>query len=297
MSKIAYKKHKAGFVSILGNPNVGKSTLMNAMLGEKLSIVTHKAQTTRKTIKGILNGDNFQIVFCDTPGIIKARYGLEKRMMGQIRTSFEDSDILLYVCDFYKGNKNFYLINKIKESNLKKALIINKIDLAKSQQDVIEFIEEWKEIFPNTEIIPISAKKRFNLEKVKDFLIKNLPFHPPYFDKTMISDQAEKFFISEIIREKIYLYYKEEIPYSCEVEIELFEEKENIVNIFAIIYVIRDSQKGILIGYKGNKLKGTAIAARKEIEEFLNKKVFLKILVKVKKEWLNNERDLNSFGY
>lgn len=289
--------HKAGFINIIGNPNVGKSTLMNALVGEKLSIITSKAQTTRHRILGIVNSEDFQIVYSDTPGIIKPHYKLQEKMMSFVNTALTDADVILYITDLVETpDKSLEYIEKIKKTNMPLILIINKIDLAKGEE-LKTLTVYWHNVFPNAIIIPVSAIKRKNVNTVFDEIIKLLPENPPYFPKDELTDKTERFFMSEIIREKIMLNYKQEIPYSVEVEIESFKESDEIVKISAVINVMRDSQKGIIIGKKGTALKKTGTDARKDMEKFLGKKVFLEMFVKVKKDWRDKDRILKDFGY
>ncbi|MGE0089056.1 MAG: GTPase Era [Bacteroidales bacterium] len=289
--------HKSGFVNILGNPNVGKSTLMNALVGEKLSIITSKAQTTRHRIMGIVNGEDFQIVYSDTPGILKPNYKLQEKMMGYVGSAFEDADIILYLTDVVeKSDKNQLYIDRLAQAEAPVLLLINKIDLS-NPDELNKIVENWSKILPKAEIIPISALKNFNLEYILKRIIEKLPENPPYFPKDSLTDKTERFFASEIIREKILTNYQKEIPYSVEVEIEEFKDTEKLLRMRAIIYVIRPSQKGIIIGHKGEALKKTATEARKDLEEFFGKKVFIEIYVKVSKDWRDKDRTLNSFGY
>jgi GTP-binding protein Era len=290
-------KHKAGFVNIIGNPNVGKSTLMNALVGEKLSIITNKAQTTRHRILGILNEQDFQIVFSDTPGIIKPAYKLQENMMNFVHSAFQDADILVYMIEIGEKrlkDKQFY--ERIKKTSIPVLLLLNKIDLVK-QDFVVQEIEKWSKELPNAELLPISALNNFNIEKIKDRLIELLPISPPYYDKDAITDKSERFFVEEIIREKILIHYKKEIPYSVEIEVEEFLKEKDIIKIRAIIFVMRESQRGIIIGHKGMGLKRIGTEARKDIEKMLDKKVFLETPVKVKKNWRNDNNQLKKFGY
>ncbi len=292
-------KHKAGFVSIIGNPNVGKSTLMNKMLGQKLSIVTHKAQTTRHRIFGIVNGDNFQIVYSDTPGILKPHYKLQEVMLKYVETALEDADIILYVTDVNEDPlKNKEFLEKVKKAAAQKPiiLVINKIDLV-DQAKVQMLVEQWRQIFPDAEIVPASALYNFNLDKIFQLIIEKLPYSPPYFDKDQLTDRPVRFFVAEIIREKILELYRQEIPYSVEVAIEEFKEYPNITKIRAIIYVAKESQKPIIIGKGGQAIKKLGIAARKEIEQFLGTRVYLELYVKVSKNWRNDQNRLKLFGY
>ena len=290
-------KHRAGFVNIIGNPNVGKSTLMNALVGEKLSIVTAKAQTTRHRIMGIVNTDDFQIVYSDTPGILKPNYRLQKNMMNFVDTAIGDADIILYVTDTVeKADKHDEYIAKLQKVDCPVVLVINKIDIS-DQPKVMELMAWWKEQLPKAEIIPASAQERFNLESIMDAVVSRLPVAPPWFDKDAFTDRNLRFFASEIIREKILLNYSQEIPYSCEVVVEAFKEGAERYEISAVIYVMRDSQKGILIGKGGSALKKTGTEARLEMEDFFQKKVFLQIYVKVDPDWRESRRELRKFGY
>jgi len=289
--------HKAGFVNIIGNPNVGKSTLMNAFVGEKLSIITSKAQTTRHRILGIVNSDDFQIVYSDTPGILKPNYKLQSSMMRFVDMAITDADIILYVTDVVETpDKNQEYLAKVQRTNTPVVLIINKIDL--SDQGKLETLAAmWKEQLPNAVIIPTSAINKFNIDPILKQIVELLPEAPPYFPKDQLTDKTERFFVQEIIREKIFLHYKKEIPYSCEVAVEEFKESKDIIHIRAIIYVIRDSQKGILIGHKGSALKRVGTEARKDIEAFFENKVFLDLRVKVQKDWRDKDQNLKYFGY
>ena len=290
-------EHKAGFVNIIGNPNVGKSTLMNALMGEKLSIITHKAQTTRHRILGILNEENYQIVFSDTPGIIKPAYKLQESMMNFVQSAFQDADVLIYMVEVgEKELKDEALFEKIKNTNIPLLLLLNKIDLTE-QEKVAEQIDHWKAKVPNAEILPISALNKFNLEKILERILELLPIAPPYYDKDAITDKPKRFFVAESIREKILKHYKKEVPYSVQVEVEEFEDEEDIIKIRAIIYVMRESQKGIIIGHKGAGIKRIGTEARKELERFFDKKIFLETPIKVKKNWRDDKRQLKSFGY
>ena len=290
-------KHRAGFVNIIGNPNVGKSTLMNALVGEKLSIVTAKAQTTRHRIMGIVNTDDFQIVYSDTPGILKPNYRLQKNMMNFVDTAIGDADIILYVTDTVeKADKHDDYIAKLQKVDCPVVLVINKIDIS-DQPKVMELMAWWKEQLPKAEIIPASAQERFNLESIMDAVVSRLPVAPPWFDKDAFTDRNLRFFASEIIREKILLNYSQEIPYSCEVVVEAFKEGAERYEISAVIYVMRDSQKGILIGKGGSALKKTGTEARLEMEDFFQKKVFLNLFVKVDPDWRESKRELRKFGY
>ena len=289
--------HKSGFVNIIGNPNVGKSTLMNAMVGEKLSIITAKAQTTRHRIMGIVNGDDFQIVYSDTPGILKPNYKLQEKMMRFVGGAFEDADIMLYITDVVETfDKNQRYIDRLSQIDIPVLVLINKIDLT-DQEKLESLVDTWSRILPKAEIMPISALNDFNLDVVLKRILETLPESPPYFPKDSLTDKTDRFFVSEIIREKILLNYQKEIPYSVEIEVEEFKDTEKLLRIRAIIHVIRPSQKGIIIGHKGQALKKTATEARKDIEAFFGKKVFLEIYVKVSKDWRDKDRSLGSFGY
>jgi len=290
-------EHRAGFVNIIGNPNVGKSTLMNAMVGEKLSIVTAKAQTTRHRIMGIVNTDDYQIVYSDTPGILKPNYRLQQNMMNFVDTAIGDADIILYVTDTVeKSNKNEAYVEKLSRLSCPIIIAINKIDIS-DQEKVSSLIASWQEQVPQAKVIPISAKEKFNLDSVMDAILANLPVSPPWFDKDAFTDKNLRFFASEIIREKILTNYNEEIPYSCQVEIEQFKEGEERYDISAIIYVMRDSQKGIIIGKGGSALKKVGTQARIEMEDFFQKKVFLSMYVKVDPSWRDKRSELRKFGY
>ena len=289
--------HRSGFVNIIGNPNVGKSTLMNALVGEKLSIVTAKAQTTRHRIMGIVNGEDWQIVYSDTPGILKPGYRLQENMMKFVDGALGDADIILYVTDTVEtADKNAEYIEKLGRIDCPVIIVLNKIDIS-SQDDVLKLMQYWKEQLPKALVIPVSAQERFNLDSVLEAVKERLPECPPWFDKDAFTDKNLRFFASEIIREKILLNYKEEIPYSCEVEIESFKEGEERYDISAVIYVMRDSQKGIIIGKKGSALKRTGTQARIEMEDFFQKKVFLSIYVKTDPDWRENRKELRKFGY
>lgn len=289
--------HKAGFVNIIGNPNVGKSTLMNALVGEHISIITNKAQTTRHRILGIVNSDDYQIIFSDTPGIIKPAYELQESMMNFVKAAFEDADILIYMVEIgEKGLKNEAFFNKINQSKIPVLLLLNKID--KSDQDfVLKQVAYWKEKLPLAEIFPISALENFNLQTIFDRIIELLPESPPFYPKDQLTDKTERFFVNEKIREKILMHYKKEIPYSVEVDTEEFYDGEKLIKIRSIIMVERETQKGILIGHKGKALKRVGTEARKDLEKFFKKKVFLELYVKVNKNWRNDGKQLKRFGY
>lgn len=289
--------HKSGFVNILGNPNVGKSTLMNKLVGEKLSIITSKSQTTRHRIMGIVNGKDFQIVYSDTPGIIDPLYKLQESMMKFVSTAMQDADVILYVTDIYeKADKNQAMLDRIKKTDAPILLMINKIDLS-NQEDLEKIYQHWKDEIPGAEIFPISALRNFNISNLLNRIIELLPEGEAFFPKDQMTDKSDRFFVSEIIREKILVRYKKEIPYSVEVVVEEFKEEEKIIRIRVVIYVIRDSQKGIIIGHNGVALKSVGIDARKDIEEFLGKHVFLEMYVKVNKDWRDSPDKLTKFGY
>ncbi|MBP8959902.1 MAG: GTPase Era [Bacteroidales bacterium] len=289
--------HKSGFVNILGNPNVGKSTLMNSMVGRKLSIVSPKVQTTRHRIMGILNGEDYQIVYSDTPGIIKPRYKLHEAMMKSVRSALTDADIIMYITDVIERvDGENEIVMKIKESDIPVIIVTNKIDLS-SQPEVEELLIKWKEWFPSSPVVPVSAITGFNLDTLLMTILELLPEGPPYFPKDQVTNRIERFFASEIIREKIFLNYRNEIPYSTEVEIESFNDLENLSKIKAVIHVTRESQKGIIIGHQGKMLKKIGTEARKEMEEFFGRKIFLELYVKVSKEWRDNPAMLKRFGY
>ncbi|MBQ1209079.1 MAG: GTPase Era [Bacteroidales bacterium] len=290
-------KHRAGFVNIIGNPNVGKSTLMNALVGEKLSIVTAKAQTTRHRIMGIVNGEDYQIVYSDTPGILKPSYRLQESMMNFVETAIGDADIILYVTDTVeKSDKNNEYIAKLSKVYCPVILVINKIDIS-DQKTVAELMKWWQEQLPNAIIYPASAQEHFNLDNIFDAIVSHLPQAPAWFDKDTFTDKNMRFFASEIIREKIFLNYGQEIPYCCQVEVEEFHEGEERYDISAVIYVMRNSQKGIIIGKGGSALKKTGTDARIEMEDFFQKKIYLRLFVKVDADWRENKRELKRFGY
>ena len=290
-------KHKAGFVNIIGNPNVGKSTLMNAFIGERLSIITSKAQTTRHRILGIVNGDDFQILFSDTPGIIKPAYELQASMMDFVKSAFEDADILIYMVEIgEKELKDEAFFNKITNSAVPVLLLINKIDLS-SQEEVEEKVVYWQEKVPNAIIYPISALRNFNVETIFEKIVELLPESPAFYPKDQLTDKPERFFVNEAIREKILIHYKKEIPYAVEIDTEEFFEEKNIIKIRSIIMVERDSQKGIIIGHKGAGLKRVGSEARRDLEKFFGKKIYLELYVKVNKNWRNDVKQLRKFGY
>ena len=290
-------EHKSGFVNIIGNPNVGKSTLLNSMIGQDISIITNKAQTTRHRIKGILSDKNYQIVFSDTPGIIKPAYKLQENMMQYVKSAFQDADVILYVVEIgEQGLKDEEIFEKIKKLKIPLIILLNKIDLV-SQEKVLLEIDNWKRKFSKAIVLPISALNKFNINEIIDAIVEVLPISPPYYSKDDVTDKSERFFIEEIIREKILKHYKKEVPYSVEISVEEFFEEEDIIRIRAIIYVLRESQKGILIGHKGLGLKRIGTEARKDIEKMLDKKVFLATPIKVKKDWRNDNNQLKKFGY
>ena len=289
--------HKSGFINIIGNPNVGKSTLMNNLVGEKLSIITSKAQTTRHRILGIVNGDNFQLIFSDTPGIIKPSYKLQDSMMDFVKSALEDADVILYMVEIgEKSIKDPDVHNKIQSTKIPTIILLNKIDLS-NQEDLENQINIWSNKYPNTEIYPISALNNFNTEKVINRIIELIPESPPYFPKDQLTDKPERFFVNEKLREKILLYYNKEIPYSVEVQTEEFKEEESIIKIRSLILVERESQKGIIIGHKGVALKKIGTKARIDLEKFFGKKVFIELHVKVSKNWRSNPNQLKKFGY
>ncbi|WP_324672419.1 GTPase Era [Hymenobacter sp. GOD-10R] len=289
--------HRAGFVSIIGKPNVGKSTLMNALVGERLSIVTSKAQTTRHRILGILNGDDFQLVYSDTPGIIQPKYELHNAMMSFVYSSLEDADVILFVTDIYEKHDEEPIVERLRKTEVPIMLLVNKIDQA-DQVEVEEKLAYWKEHLPNaTEVLPISALEKFNTDQVLKMVLERLPVHPPYYPKDELTDKPERFFAAEMIREKIFKLYKKEVPYSCEVSVDEFKEEEDIIRMRSTIYVERSSQKGIIIGQKGEALKKVGTWAREEMEKFFLKKVFLEIHVKVNENWRTDPKALNRFGY
>lgn len=289
--------HKSGFVNIIGNPNVGKSTLMNALVGEKLSIITSKAQTTRHRIMGIVSSEDFQIVYSDTPGILKPSYKLQESMMKFVTGAVADADVILYVTDTVeRGERSAEIIDRIRQSGVPAIVVINKIDLT-TPEALEALVDKWQGELPEARIVPASAKENFNIEGLFKTILDLLPEGPAFYPKDTLTDKTLRFFASEIIREKILRFYDKEIPYCCEIEIESYKEEPAIDRIAATIYVARDSQKGILIGHKGEKLKRVGQTAREDMEEFLGKKVFLQLFVKVSDDWRNNERQLRRFGY
>lgn len=289
--------HKSGFVNIIGNPNVGKSTLMNALVGEKLSIITSKAQTTRHRIMGIVSGDDFQIVYSDTPGILKPGYKLQESMMKFVEGAVQDADVILYVTDTVEqSDRSARIVGQIRQSGIPTIVVINKIDL--SSPEALEIlVDKWQEQLPDAVIVPTSAKEQFNIEGLFRMILDKLPEGPAFYPKDTLTDKTMRFFASEIIREKILKFYDKEIPYCCQIEIESYKEEPQIDRIAATIHVARDSQKGIIIGHKGEMLKKVGMAARKDMEEFLGKKVFLQLFVRVSDDWRNDERKLRQFGY
>ena len=292
------ENHKAGFVNIVGNPNVGKSTLMNDLVGERVSIITSKAQTTRHRIMGIVNTPDYKIVFSDTPGVLAPKYKLQESMLGFSEGALTDADILLYVTDVVEDpTKNADFLAKVAKEKIPVLLVINKIDLVKSQADLEAIVERWKGLLPNAEIFPTSAKEHFNVQNLMNRIVELLPVSAPYFGKDALTDKPARFFVTEIIREKILLNYDKEVPYSTEVIVEKFDEKEGAIHIMAVIYVERDSQKGIIIGRQGARLKKVGTEARQDIETFFGKKVYLELFVKVEPNWRNRENKLRSFGY
>ncbi len=289
--------HKAGFVNIIGNPNVGKSTLMNAFVGERLSIITSKAQTTRHRILGIVNGDDFQVLFSDTPGIIKPAYEMQESIMNFVKSAFEDADVLVYMVEVgEKELKDEAFFNKIIHSKIPVLLLLNKIDKS-NQEQLEEQVNLWKEKVPNAELFPISALENFNVKEVFNRILELLPESPPYYPKDALTDKPERFFVNETIREKILLNYDKEIPYAVEIETEEFKEDDNIIRIRAIIMVERDTQKGIIIGHKGSAIKKVGIQAREDLEKFFGKQIHIEMFVKVNKDWRSNAFQLRRFGY
>lgn len=290
--------HRAGFVNIVGNPNVGKSTLMNDLVGERVSIITSKAQTTRHRIMGIVNTPDYQIVFSDTPGVLAPKYKLQETMLNQSEGALTDADVLVYVTDVVESpEKNASFLQKVAKETVPTLLVINKIDLVKSQDELEKIVERWKALLPNATIFPISAKEKFNTGNLLDTIVSLLPVHAPYFGKDALTDKPARFFVTEIIREKILLNYDKEIPYAVEALVEKFEEKEHSIHIMAVIYVERDSQKGIIIGRGGEKLKRVGKEARLDIEQFFGKSIYLELFVKVEPDWRNRENKLRQFGY
>lgn len=290
-------KHKSGFVNIIGNPNVGKSTLMNQLVGERISIITSKAQTTRHRILGIVNTEDMQIVYSDTPGVLQPNYKLQKSMLNFSESALGDADVLLYVTDTVeKTDKNLAFLHRVQQAKCPVILLINKIDLV-DQPTLEALVEQWHQLLPNAEIAPLSALNKFNIEPIKQRIITLLPDSPPYFDKDALTDRPARFFVTEIIREKILLYYQKEVPYATEVIVEAFAESEKQIHIKAVIIVERETQKGIIIGHQGQALKKVGTMARKDMEVFFDKKIFLEIFVKVEKDWRNRDNMLRNFGY
>ena len=289
--------HKAGFVNIVGNPNVGKSTLMNQLIGERISIATFKAQTTRHRIMGIVNTDDAQIVFSDTPGVLKPNYKLQESMLAFSESALQDADVLLYVTDVVENpEKNMEFLDKVRKMTIPVLLLINKIDQS-DQKTLGDIVEKWHTLLPSAEILPISAQNKFGTDILMKRIVELLPPSPPYFDKDQLTDKPARFFVSEIIREKILLYYDKEIPYSVEVRVDMFKEEKDKINIHAVIYVERDSQKGIIIGHRGVALKKMSTEARKALEKFFGKHIYLETYVKVDKDWRSSQRELDNFGY
>ncbi len=298
LANVAADGHKAGFVNIVGNPNVGKSTLMNYLVGERISIITSKAQTTRHRIMGIVNTDEYQIVYSDTPGVLKPKYKLQESMLDFSEGALTDADILVYVTDTVENpEKNKDFLDRVAKEKIPVLLIINKIDLCKSQSELENLVDIWRKRLPNAEIFPTSATEHFNVDNLKARVVELLPVAPPYFGKDALTDKPARFFVTEIIREKLLVHYDKEIPYSTEVLVEKFDESDKSIHIMAVIYVERDSQKGIIIGKRGDKIKKIGIEARHDIERFFDKKVFLELYVKVEKDWRNRENKLRAFGY
>ena len=290
--------HRAGFVNIVGNPNVGKSTLSNRLVGERLSIITSKAPTTRHRIMGIVNGDDYQIVFSDTPGVLKPKFRLQQSMLEYSTGALIDADVLLYVTDVIETpTKNQEFLDKVAREKIPILLVINKIDLLKGNDELVKLIDQWKELLPNAEVFPTSALENFNVDNIMKRIVELLPESPPYFGKDALTDRSSRFFVTEIVREKILMTYDKEVPYATQVIVEKFDESEKSIHIMAVIYVERNSQKGIIIGHQGKMLKRVGTEARKDIEKFFEKKVFLELYVKVEKDWRNQESKLRAFGY
>ena len=290
--------HRAGFVNIVGNPNVGKSTLSNRLVGERLSIITSKAQTTRHRIMGIVNGEDYQIVFSDTPGVLKPKFRLQQSMLEYSTGALIDADVLLYVTDVVESpTKNQEFLDRVAKEKIPILLIINKIDLLKGNDDLLRIIDRWKELLPNAEVFPTSALENFNVDNIMKRIVELLPESPPYFGKDALTDRSSRFFVTEIVREKILMTYDKEVPYATQVIVEKFDESDTAIHIMAVIYVERDSQKGIIIGHQGKMLKRVGTEARKDIEKFFEKKIYLELYVKVEKDWRNQENKLRAFGY
>jgi GTP-binding protein Era len=288
--------HQAGFVNIIGKPNVGKSTLINALTGEKISIITHKAQTTRQRVIGIVNDENYQIVFSDTPGILQPHYKLQEAMMKEVESAFEDADILLYLVEIGESLDQEEVINKIKNTKIPVIVVINKIDLT-DQPTLESKIREWQQVFPESDIIPVSALRKANLQSVFASILAKLPESPAFYDKDALTDKTVRFFVAEKIREKILLNYRKEVPYSVEIAVDQFKETEDIIHILAYIFVARESQKAIILGHQGLAIKRVGTQARIELENWIGKKIFLELSVKVVKDWRNSENELKKFGY
>jgi len=290
--------HRAGFVNIVGNPNVGKSTLSNRLVGERLSIITSKAQTTRHRIMGIVNGEDYQIVFSDTPGVLKPKFRLQQSMLEFSTGALVDADVLLYVTDVIESpTKNQDFLDRVAREKIPILLVINKIDLLKGNDDLMRIIDQWKQLLPTAEVFPTSALENFNVDNIMKRIVELLPESPPYFGKDALTDRSSRFFVTEIVREKILMTYDKEVPYATQVIVEKFDESDTAIHIMAVIYVERDTQKGIIIGHQGRKLKHVGIEARKDIEKFFEKKVFLELYVKVEKDWRNQESKLRALGY
>ena len=292
------RQHRAGFVNIVGNPNVGKSTLSNRLVGERLSIITSKAQTTRHRIMGIVNGPDYQIVFSDTPGVLKPKFKLQESMLEFSTGALVDADVLLYVTDVIETpTKNQDFLDKVAREKIPILLVINKIDLLKGNDDLMALIDQWKQLLPTAEVFPTSATENFNVDNLMARIVELLPVSPPYFGKDALTDRSARFFVTEIIREKILLTYDKEVPYATQVIVEKYTESDSAIHIMAVIYVERESQKGIIIGHQGRKLKHVGIEARKDIKKFFDKRVFLELYVKVEHDWRNQENKLRAFGY
>ena len=290
--------HRAGFVNIVGNPNVGKSTLSNRLVGERLSIITSKAQTTRHHIMGIVNGEDYQIVFSDTPGVLKPKFRLQQSMLEYSTGALVDADVLLYVTDVIESpTKNQDFLDRVAREKVPILLVINKIDLLKGNDELLHIIDQWKQLLPNAEVFPTSALENFNVDNIMKRIVELLPESPPYFGKDALTDRSSRFFVTEIVREKILMTYDKEVPYATQVIVEKFDESDTAIHIMAVIYVERDTQKGIIIGHQGKMLKRVGTLARKDIETFFEKKVFLELYVKVEKDWRNQENKLRAFGY
>ncbi|MBR1551466.1 MAG: GTPase Era [Muribaculaceae bacterium] len=290
--------HRAGFVNIVGNPNVGKSTLSNRLVGERLSIITSKAQTTRHRIMGIVNTPDYQIVFSDTPGVLKPKFKLQESMLEYSTGALVDADVLLYVTDVVESpTKNQDFLNKVAREKIPILLVINKIDLLTGNDQLLQIIDRWKQLLPDAEVFPTSATENFNVDNLMRRIVELLPVSPPYFGKDALTDRSSRFFVTEIIREKILLLYDKEVPYATQAIVEKFDEGETAIHIMAVIYVERDSQKGIIIGHQGSRLKRVGIEARKDIEKFFDKRVYLELYVKVERDWRNQEKKLKQFGY